>query len=42
MVVKRIVAVTQRPPLAVDLTRHDLGVPVVRAIVPGFRCPEEL
>lgn len=39
--VSRVVAVTERPPLVVDLTRAEFGIPVVRVVVPGQRCPEE-
>lgn len=41
--VKQATAAFANPPLLVDLTRADVGVPVVKVIVPGSRiCPEVL
>ncbi|MBD3139016.1 YcaO-like family protein [Microbispora bryophytorum] len=40
-VVKRAAVAFSHPPLVVDLTREDMGVPVVRVLAPGSRvCPE--
>jgi ribosomal protein S12 methylthiotransferase accessory factor len=40
-VVKRATAAFGHPPLLVDLTREELGVPVVKVVAPGSRvCPE--
>lgn len=40
-VVKRTAVAFAHPPLVADLTRDDVGVPVVRVIAPGSRvCPE--
>ncbi|GAA4192504.1 YcaO-like family protein [Microbispora amethystogenes] len=40
-VVKRATVAFSHAPLVVDLTREDLGVPVVRVLAPGSRvCPE--
>jgi hypothetical protein len=36
-VVRRIVACTGMPPLAVDLTRRDFNLPVVLVVAPGLR-----
>lgn len=42
-VVKRATAAFSRPPLVVDLTRDEIGVPVVKVVAPGSRvCPEVL
>jgi ribosomal protein S12 methylthiotransferase accessory factor len=42
-VVKRATAAFGYPPLMVDLTREEIGVPVVKVVVPGSRvCPEVL
>jgi ribosomal protein S12 methylthiotransferase accessory factor len=41
--VARTAAAFGHPPLVVDLTREEIGVPVVKVIVPGARiCPEVL
>jgi ribosomal protein S12 methylthiotransferase accessory factor len=37
----RIAEFTGYPPLVVDHTRADVGVPVVRVVCPGLRCPED-
>ncbi len=36
---KRVHLVTGLSPMLVDLTRPELGIPVVRVICPGLRCP---
>lgn len=42
-VVKRATAAFGYPPLVVDLTREEIGVPVVKVVAPGSRvCPEVL
>lgn len=42
-VVKRATAAFCYPPLVVDLTREEIGVPVVKVVAPGGRiCPEVL
>jgi ribosomal protein S12 methylthiotransferase accessory factor len=42
-VVKRATAAFAYPPLVVDLTRDEIGVPVVKVVAPGSRiCPEVL
>jgi len=42
-VVKQATAVFAGPPLMVDLTRPEIGVPVVKVVAPGCRvCPEVL
>jgi ribosomal protein S12 methylthiotransferase accessory factor len=42
-VVKQATAAFSSPPLVVDLTREDIGVPVVKVVAPGARiCPEVL
>jgi ribosomal protein S12 methylthiotransferase accessory factor len=42
-VVKRATAAFSSPPLVVDLTRAEIGVPVVKVVAPGSRvCPEVL
>lgn len=42
-VVKRAAAAFSHPPLVVDLTREEIGVPVVKVVAPGSRvCPEVL
>jgi len=42
-VVKRATIAFSCAPLVVDLSRHDIGVPVARVVVPGSRiCPEAL
>lgn len=37
--VRAIAAVSGHPPMLVDLTRPDLGIPVVKVICPGLACP---
>ncbi|MFD9302759.1 YcaO-like family protein [Streptomyces sp. NPDC060048] len=42
-VVRRSAAAFSHPPLVVDLTRDEIGVPVVKVVAPGSRvCPEVL
>jgi ribosomal protein S12 methylthiotransferase accessory factor len=42
-VVKQATAAFSAPPLVVDLTADDIGVPVVKVVAPGARiCPEVL
>lgn len=42
-VVRRAAAAFSHPPLLVDLTREEIGVPVVKVVAPGSRvCPEVL
>jgi len=42
-VVKRATAAFATPPLVVDLSREDIGIPVVKVVAPGSRiCPEVL
>jgi ribosomal protein S12 methylthiotransferase accessory factor len=37
----RVASVTGYPPLVVNHTRDDLGIPVVRVVCPGMRCPDD-
>ncbi|HEX6499677.1 MAG TPA: YcaO-like family protein [Micromonosporaceae bacterium] len=41
-VVKRATAAFSYPPLVVDLTRQDIGVPVVKVVAPGSRVSPEV